>query len=354
MRIAFFLSARNTVPAPKTGGIEQPAYYLMREMVRRGHRAVLYAAPGSKLTGAVVKQISPFNTLAKLKRSHLEERVSGFYDRAALAEIFAISQKDFDLIQFFGFRFYEIAPFAPLAKIPVIIQINYPHDDIFPHLRPGLRRFKNIHYLPMSNFIKKTMPGLNYLPTLYPALDFEDFPLSRQKRRYLLFIGRVCPEKGAHLAIAAARQADKKLIIAGNLSDRDKAYFDSQIKPFVDGQSVQYVGEVGFKAKIKLYRQAIATLFPTQWAEPFGNVLIESMACGTPAIAFDRAAAGEIIRDGVNGLIVPASAKKMAAAVNKAAALEPEKIRNWTKNKFSVEKQTIAYEAICQQLLKNK
>jgi len=296
MKIAFFLSSRNIIPPLKTGGIEQSAYFLIRELTKRGHQITIFSAPGSKVSKAKIKEISPFSVLTKLKHGNLEERISGFYDSLALSDFFLSGQQEnFDLIQFGDYLFYKILPFASLSKIPILVEINYPHEEIYPYIKDTLTKIKNVHYLPVSNFIKSIMPGLDYLETVYPSLDFKKFPLSNQKRKHLLFVGRICPEKGPHVAIKTAQVAKQKLIIAGPVKKTDWPYFSAQIKPHLDNKNIFYVGEVDFKAKIKLFQQAKATLFPTLWSEPFGLVPIESMACGTPVIAFDRATAREII-----------------------------------------------------------
>ncbi len=356
MKIAFFLSSRNIVPPPKTGGIEQPAYFLIRELAKRGHQITLFAAPGSKISNVSIKEISPFHVLTKLKHGNLEERIANFYDLTALADFFTSGQQEkFDLIQFNDYLFYKILPFAKLSKIPVVIQINYPHGEIYPYLKETVSKIENVYYLPMSNFIKKAMPELNYLKPLYPAIDIREFPISNKKREYLLFIGRICPDKGAHLAIAAAQKAKQKLILAGPVKDTDQPYFNTQIKPHLNNKDILYVGEVDFRAKVKLYQQAKATLFPILWDEPFGIVLIESMACGTPAIAFDRAATREIIKNNVSGFIIKnGSVQAMAKAINKVDRLTKPAVRQWVANNFSIEKIAEQYEKICAKILKNK
>jgi len=356
MKIAFFLSSRNIVPPINTGGIEQPAYYLIRELVKRGHKITLFSAPGSKIPNVPLKEMSPFPILTKLKHGNLEERVANFYDFTALANFFISDQQEkFDLIQFNDYLFYKILPFANFSKVPIIIQINYPHGEVYPHLKNAISKIKNVYYLPMSNYIKEVMPGLNYLPPLYPAISVKDFPLSKEKREHLLFIGRICFNKGVHLAIEAAKKTKQKLIIAGPVKDADQTYFDSQIKPHLDNKEITYVGEVDFKTKIKLYQRAKATLFPTLWDEPFGIVLIESMACGTPVIAFDRAAAREIIRNKVSGFIIKdGDTNAMAKAINNADCLKRLLIRQRVINNFSIEKAAKQYEKTSEKIIRKK
>ncbi|MDD2753142.1 MAG: glycosyltransferase [Candidatus Portnoybacteria bacterium] len=351
------MSSRNIVPPPKTGGIEQPAFYLIKELVKRGHKIVLFAAPGSKIKGAKVEKISPFSTIAKLERGQLEERVNNFYDTVALADFFSSGrQKNFDLIQFNDHVFYKILPFAGQSEIPIVIQINYPHKEIFPYLKKSISGIKNVHYLPMSDFIKSAMPGLNYLEPFYPSFDFKDFPLSFSKKEHLLFIGRICPEKGVHLAIEAAKRAGRKLIIAGGISPSNLSYFNDLIKPHIDNKNIVYSGEVDFKTKIKLFQKAAATLFPIQWDEPFGLVLVESMACGAPVIAFDRAAVREVVEDKVSGYIVPdGDIEAMARAIKKIGNINRRGVRRYAENNFSINDWVKKYEDIIRPLvLKNK
>ena len=138
-----------------------------------------------------------------------------------------------------------------------------------------------------------------------------------------------------------------KLVIAGPVSRAHREYFNRQIRPFIDNSNIRYVGEVDFETKVKIYGKAIATLFPIQWNEPFGIVMLESMACGTPVVAFNRAAVGEVIRNGVNGYIVQDSRLgAMAKAIDRAAGLDRKKVREYTGNIFDVKKQSEIYEQI--------
>ena len=357
MKIAFFCSSRSIIPPPKTGGVEQPAYYLARELARRGHEITLYAAPGSKIPGVKVKKISPFPTSSsKQKYANLEERITSFYDLTSFADFFFSGEdNNFDLIYCCNYIFYEILPFTKWAKKPVIIQINYPHGSIYPYMKNYLKKFKNVYYMPMSHFIKSAMPGLPYLEPIYPVFDFRDFPFSKKGGDSLLFIGRISPDKGVDLAIEAARKSNWKLFIAGGVGIDHREYFNQAIKPFIDGKKIIYLGEADFKTKIKLYQKSLATLFPIQWDEPFGIVLLESMACGTPVIAFDWAAVREIVKDEKNGFIVPdGDVDKMAARIKDISKLSRLSVRQWAEKKFSLEKWVDKYERICQSLIRKK
>lgn len=354
MKIAFFFSLKNIIPAPKTGGIEQPAYYLIKELIKRKHDITLFAAPGSKIKGAEIRNISPFPMKAKIKYSDIKEKANCFYDLEALTDFFHSGEAEkFDIIFFCNYIFYEILPFVKFTKTPILIQINYPHGEIYPHIKHNLLKYKNVFYTPVSNFIKKLMPELSYQDIIYPVFDIRDFNYSEKKGDYLLFIGRICSDKGVHLAVQAALKADRKLVIAGEIRESNMSYFNENIKPYIDNKRIIYVGEVDFKTKVKIYSKASATLFTSQWAEPFGAVQIESMAVGTPVVAFDNAAASEIIKNGVSGYIVKnGNVDEMAKAAIKSEKLNRRKVRHYVEEKFSIKKEADKFEKICRKIIK--
>lgn len=347
MKIALFCSSRNRIPPVKTGGTEQPIFYLARGLAEKGHKVTVYAARGSKIPGVKIKEISPFAIDIYEGIRNIQERISSFYDLMALADFFKNEAKKFDIIQFNSYIFYEILPFARYSRMPIIIRINYPHHLIYPYIKDYLKKFKfdNVYYLPISNFIKKIMPGLPYLEPIPPAVDMEEFIYSSQPKDYLLFIGRICADKGADIAVKVARKVKKKLILAGRITEQDKSYFQKLIKPYFKNKKIIYVGEVDFKTKIKLYQRALAILFPIRWDEPFGNVMIESMACGTPVIAFNRAAVREAVKNEVSGFIVKdGDINQIASAVAKIDKLDRQKVRKWAEDNFSLPKITAKYE----------
>lgn len=354
MKIAFFVSSKNIIRHKSGGGIEYSVYYLTRELAKLGHDITLFAAPGSSVAGVECREISPFPiNQTKLEYANLEERVASFYDLRALGDFFIGGEwKKYDLIHFNSYIFYEILPFVKNVDIPIVVRVNYPHGEIYSYFKEQLREFKNVYYLPVSDFIKTSMPNLPYLDTVYPAIDFSDFSLERDREEYLLFMGRICPQKGTHLAIEVARRTGQKLIIAGGVNKNHYTYFNTQIKPHIDNKLITYVGEVDFATKIKIYGKAIATLFPIEWDEPFGLVMIESMACGTPVISFRRAATREVIKNEVNGLLVDkGSLEGMVEATQKALALDRGDVMKYSKAKFSIDFQAEKYIKICKKLI---
>jgi len=354
MKIALFCSSRNIIPSFKTGGTEQPIFLLAKELAKRKHQVTLYAARGSKVPGVKIKEISPFATCLKQEYLNIQERIAGFYDLAALANFFKNEANNFDIVQFNSYIFYEILPFTKWSKIPIVIRINYPHNLIYPYIKNYLKQFKNVHYLPISHFVKTIMPCLPYLEPIYPAVDTNDFKYSVKPKSYLLFIGRISSSKGAHIAIEVAKKAKKKLILAGRIDEEEpRSYFNDFIKPYLDNKKIVYVGEVDFKTKIKLYQGAQTTLFPIQEMEGFGNVQIESMACGTPVIAFDKAACREAILDKKSGFIVKdGGISQMVAAVKKVRELDRQEVRKWAVDNFSVGQYIKKHEDLFNDLIK--
>ena len=237
-------------------------------------------------------------------------------------------------------------PFVKLSDIPVIIHVHYSHKAIYPHIKDKLSEYKSVRYLPVSDFTKTLMPDLPYLDKVYPAVDLKDFPYSGASGSYLLFLSRICPEKGAHLAIKAAQGAGKKLIIAGGVSRSHRAYFNTEIKPYIDNKNIIYVGEADLKTRVKIYQKAAALLFPIQWDETFGLVMAEAMSCGTPVIGFDRGAVKELIVDGKTGFVVsPESGiEGLKTALSKIDQIKPQDCRDHTVKYFSTETMVNNYE----------
>jgi glycosyltransferase involved in cell wall biosynthesis len=173
----------------------------------------------------------------------------------------------------------------------------------------------------------------------------DDWPRCSEKHDYLLWVGRMDPVKGAHLAIEAARLAGRRLVLAGPVQPGQERYFREDIEPHIDGAHVQYVGEVGGVTKTNLFANAAAFLMPVRWREPFGMVMIEALACGTPVIAFPEGAASEIVIDGENGFLV-AEPYEMADAVKRLGSIDPLRCRASVAERYDVSVTAAGYEHV--------
>jgi glycosyltransferase involved in cell wall biosynthesis len=188
---------------------------------------------------------------------------------------------------------------------------------------------------------RKHYPDLNWIANIYHGIDQNIYSYSEKSDGYLLFLGRVIEEKGAHNAIEAAKAAGKRLIISG-MSRSDEPYWQKNIEPHIDGTNIQFVGPSDLNKKIKLLQGADAVLFPTRRNEPFGLVMIEAMSCGTPVIGFDDGAVPEVIKDGDSGYVVK-DTKEMIDAIKSLDKIPRVKVRKRAEMYFSVEKMVAGY-----------
>jgi glycosyltransferase involved in cell wall biosynthesis len=185
---------------------------------------------------------------------------------------------------------------------------------------------------------------------VYNPIDVDRWPLGRYKEDYLLFVARMVEEKGPHRAIRVAQAAQRPLVLAGPVQPGHERFFAKEVEPHIDGQLIRYVGEVGGVRKQRLFADAFAFLMPIRWPEPFGMVMVEALAAGTPVLAFAHGAAPEIIQDGVNGFLV-ADEDEMAAHVEKAAGIDPEVCRRTAAERFAPDRVAAGYEAVYRQAI---
>jgi glycosyltransferase involved in cell wall biosynthesis len=231
---------------------------------------------------------------------------------------------------------------------PFVCTLHHPYEQPMARF---YQRYPEVFYTAISQHQASLHPTLD-LNIVHHGLDFRKYRLQTEKEGYLCFLGRIAPIKGTHLAIQVAQRTGIPLKIAGEIQPVFRNYFETMVKPHVDGKFIEYVGEVGLEAKNQLLGGAIGMLFPIQWEEPFGLVLIESMACGTPVFAFPGGAVSEIVSDGISGTI-SASILDMASAVLKQS-FTPSVVRNWAETMFSVEMMVDRYLDLYRAILNRK
>ena len=208
-------------------------------------------------------------------------------------------------------------------------------------------------YNTISHAQRATMPAIGggtFAGVVQNAIDVESFPFSAQKDDYLLFLGRIAPAKGPHLAIEVARRLEMRLLIAGKVDRVDRAYYEEEVEPLIDGEQVVFLGEADAATKRELYRRAYCLLMPLCWEEPFGLVMAEAMACGTPVVAFARGAGPEIIVDGETGFLVE-DVDGMVEAVGKVERIDPARCRQHVLDRFSPSVMVDRYLAIYRTIL---
>jgi glycosyltransferase involved in cell wall biosynthesis len=201
----------------------------------------------------------------------------------------------------------------------------------------------------ISDFQRTAAPDLNWAATIPNAIDVPSFPFREDKEDFVLFLGRFIPDKGAHFALDAARAAGRRIVLAGKVNEPpEQAYFDEQIQPRL-GDDAVYVGELGFDQKCELYGAAACLLFPIQWAEPFGLVMVEAMACGTPVVALRSGSVPEVVDDGRSGVICDAP-EQLAEGIERAVRLRPEDCRSHVSKLFDLPTMVSAYERLYRDL----
>ena len=321
------------VPPPGYGGIEQVIALLVAELTRRGNDVTLFAAPG---TDASAEVLSP------LEGPHPDEIQTSLYEADHVASTFARTEETaepFDVIHdHCGFTAFA---FADRIETPVLHTLHGPFT-------PETSAFYARHghkasAVALSRYQAEQAPDqLEIVAVIGNPMVVADFPFREEKNDYVLWIGRFNEDKGPGRAIVAAREAGVRLVLAGPVQPGQEEYFASEVEPHIDGDRVRYVGEVGSE-KLDLYAGARAFLMPIRWAEPFGLVMTEAMACGTPVIAFPEGSAPEIVLDGETGFVV-GDESEMAAAVGRLGEIDPHRCRESARERYDVEAVASAYE----------
>ncbi len=342
LRIAVLAPPWIPVPPDGYGGIEAVVELLCDALVARGHDVTLFAAPGSRSTAQVC-------TL--LEEPHPDTIGSALYesDHVACAweqvERAAAQGDPFDVL-------HDHSGFTALAMsdrvaVSVVHTIHGPFDRHTSHFYQ--RHGRKATLVAISRSQAASAPtGVRIAGVVPNPIAVERWPLRTQKQDYVLWIGRMDPVKGAHRAIEAARLAGKDLVLAGPVQPGQEEYFRGRVEPHIDGRRVRYVGEVTGTRKQQLYANAQALLMPVRWREPFGMVMIEGLACGTPVVAFPEGAASEIVIDGGNGMLV-SDEHQMARAIDQLGAMgaiDPARCRASVAERYDIAVTAAGYERV--------
>ncbi len=335
VRVAMLAPPWISVPPPGYGGVESVVRALTEALVRQGHEVTLFCAPGSASSAKVV-------TL--LPDSHPDEIERSLYEVDHVVRAFdeveaAVHRRRFDVV-------HDHCGFTALA-LADRIETPFVHTLHGP-FTPSTAAFYAHHghkaaLVAISRAqLASAPPGLEPLCSIPNPIDLTAWTLQEHKQDYLLWVGRMTPEKGPHRAILAARTAGVPIVLAGVIQPGQQAFFDQEIAPHIDGARVRFLGEIGGSVKRSLFENARGLLMPIRWNEPFGMVMIEALACGTPVIAFAEGAAPELVVHGVTGFLVD-SEQAMADAVSRLPAIAPRACRAWVAEHCDVEVVASAY-----------
>jgi len=213
-----------------------------------------------------------------------------------------------------------------------------------------LERIDKPFIVTISHKQRQFAPQLNHIATVYNGIDFTNYPFSAKHEGYLLFLGRISEEKGTHIAIKVAKEANLPLIIAAKLDTHDVRYYKKYVKPHLGGK-IQWIGEVGERERNQLYAKALCLLHPVTWPEPFGLTLIEAMACGSPVIAFNKGSIPEVVSHEKTGFVVN-NLKEMVESVAKIKLISREECAIHARTNFNAERMIASYESLYSSLLK--
>jgi len=334
MRIAVLSPISWRTPPRHYGPWESVVSLLTEELVRLGLDVTLFATGDSQTSGSLV---------AVCPRPYSEDHsadpkvaeclhISEIFERAA----------EFDLIHN-NFDFLPLT-YSGLVETPVLTTI---HGFSSPKIIPVYKKYNaRSHYVAISESDKS--PQLDYIATIHHGIDLAQFPFSGTEGEYLLFFGRIHPDKGVREAIQVAQRAGIKLVIAGIIQDQD--YFATEVEPYIDGTTVEYIGSVGPDRRAEVLGRAMALLHLISFDEPFGLSLVESMACGTPVIAFDRGSMREIIRDEETGYIVE-GIEGALRAVATVRTIERSACRADVEKRFTSTRMARDYVRVYQEIL---
>jgi glycosyltransferase involved in cell wall biosynthesis len=340
MRIAQVAPLWERVPPPAYGGIELIVGLLTDELVRRGHEVTLFAS-GDSITLAKLESVHP-----QALRLDPTIKEFGIYEMLHLSNVYERAQ-EFDIIH--SHMGCAALPYANLVKTPTV---HTQHGIFTPDNEKLFRHARKQPYISISNAQREPRLNLNYAATVYNGIDTSKFEFyaTPQDPPYLAFVGRISPEKGPHLAIEIAKRSGWHLKMAGKVDAVDVEFYEKEIKPLIDGKQIEYLGEATHEQKCELMGNAVATLFPITWREPFGLVMVESMATGTPVIAMELGSTSEVIAHGKTGFLCH-SVEECMAAIEPATQLSRKACREHVLNHFSVERMTDGYEAVYQKVL---
>lgn len=340
MKIAEIAPLIESVPPRLYGGTERVVAYLIEELVKLGHEVTLFASGDSKTSAKLipvsqsalrlnknVNDYSPYNIL-------MLERVYQHYS-------------EFDLIH--SHLDYLLFPVLRHLDVPSVTTLH-GSLEVLDNM-PIYKEFCDLPWISISNNQRQPFPKNNWLATIYHGMPENLYTYQEKPGQYLVFLGRSAPEKGIEEAITIAKKSGIKLKISTKIDKTEQEYFATKIKPLLNNSLIEFIGEINDRGKNELLSNALALLFPINWPEPFGLVMIEAMACGTPVIAYRHGSVPEIIQDNETGFICN-NAKEAADAVLKISSLSRKRCRQIFEQRFTSRRMAEDYIKIFQMILK--
>jgi glycosyltransferase involved in cell wall biosynthesis len=332
MRIAQVAPLYESVPPKLYGGTERVVSYLTEELVRQGHDVTLFASADSK-TAAKLHPVC--NRALRLEGSKIIDPIA---HHVRMIEMVARETRNFDVAHFHVDYLH-----FPVTRRQDIAAVTTLHGRLdIPDVIPVYQEFGDMNLVSISNAQRAPLPWANWIATVHHGIPEDLYKPQEQPGKYLAFLGRISAEKRVDRAIEIARRAGMPIRIAAKIDQADKEYFDANIKKLFDHPLVEYIGEIGEHDKSDFLGNAYALLFPIDWPEPFGLVMIEAMACGTPVIAYRMGSTPEVLDEGTTGYLVD-NLDQAVAAVHRISSLDRRTCRQAFEERFCARRMCLDY-----------
>jgi glycosyltransferase involved in cell wall biosynthesis len=339
MHIAQIAPLAEAVPPKFYGGTERVIHWLTEELVALGHDVTLFAS-GDSITSARLEAVWP--RALRLDGSVRDPNAL----HMAMLERVRQQANEFDFLHFH----LDYYPFSLFCRQPVPFVTTLHGRLDLPEHEPVFATFPTLPVISISDSQRRPVPHANWVQTIYHGLPRELLMPVAATPRYFAFLGRIAPEKGIDRAISIAHRCGVPLRMAAKVDKMDRDYFNEKIRPQLDGRNVEYIGEITDREKPEFLSGAVALLDPIDWPEPFGIVMIEAMACGTPVIAFNRGSIPEVIDEGLTGFVVE-DEEGAIGAFNRLSLLSREKIRYRFEQRFTARRMALEYLAAYRRLM---
>lgn len=339
MRIAQVAPLTEAIPPQFYGGTERVVSWLTEELISLGHNVVLYAS-GDSRTSATLE--APWPRALRLDGSVRDPNAL----HMLMLERVRRRADEFDFIHF-HLDYYPFSLFSRQST-PFVTTLHGRLD--LPEHQPVFSTFSSAPLVSISNSQRRPVPRANWIQTIYHGLPERLLMPQPVRPHYFAFLGRIAPEKRVDRAIRIAQECGMPLKIAAKIDKVDRDYFEESIRPLMSGPGVEYIGEITDSEKAAFLGGAIALLVPLDWPEPFGLVMIEAMACGTPVIAFNRGSVPEVVEDGLTGFIVE-DEKGAIGAVHRLPELSRTKVRERFEQRFTSRRMAQDYLSVYRSLM---
>jgi glycosyltransferase involved in cell wall biosynthesis len=340
MRIAQLSPLYESVPPALYGGTERVVSWLTEELVSRGHDVTLFASGDSETSATLVPVV---DRALRLNKTGLLDPIAM---HLAAAEMVRRRAGEFDIIH----AHIDSLAYPALGgqQTPMVTTLHGRQD--LDGLAMLYRLYCEQPVVAISRSQRASLPEAGWIATVHHGLPLDQYPVGEGRGDYIAFLGRISPEKRPEVAIRTAREVGARLVIAAKVDPADRRYFDDAIKPLLSGPGVDFIGEVDHQGKLDLLRHARGFLFPIKWPEPFGLVMIEAMACGTPVIATRAGSVDEVIAHGRSGFICDDDVE-LVQAIERIGEIDRAACRSWVEQHFSLARMAYDYERVYGRLI---